>query len=376
MAPFIPPELIQPVARIGGISLLAGGITFGLATVFRIYGRTKLPTGLSLLAGLGVVALYLNTTAALGQAIGAAEGLLDLTAVIANVVTFIVASGAAIVGAQLGDRFGQVVAAGAGSRAFDSEVNRIVTSAGRAIAVELPREIADLEGYDPEPESVKATLSGKTLLFPRRLTVAELRNRLVTRLKEDYGVGHVNLELDPDGFVSYLGIGSRAAGLGPSLPPETVATAIRADPPFTSSSGDVVQVWSQDLKPQHLATGEFRARKGDVVTLAVDKQDASALDPNERYRLVTVPRDDKADTEFAGLLRVADVSFGEVKISSSSDLIEVPVGALDATIVAVKSSGCTIDVIPSQERTLEAGDRVYFIAPPKIHKRFEETANW
>lgn len=374
MAPLIPTELTQDVVRVVGISLLAGGLTLGLAIVYRWYGQRQLPVGLSLLAGFGVVALYLNSTAALGQAIEGAEGLLDLSAVFVNIATFVLAGIAAVVGSGIGDRLGQVVSAGAGTRAFDDEVSRIVTATGRSIAVELPGEIDDLEGYDPEPDAVKSELSGKTLLFPRGLTLGELQNRLVARLEDDYGVGHVSVELQSDGAVTHLAVGDRAAGLGPTLPPESVATAIRADPPFSASVGDIVEVRRRDEESTRLATGEFRSSRNDVVTLALDERDAEALDPGERYRLVTLPRDDRADGEFAGVLRVADVSFGEVAIQSSSALEGIPTGALDVTVVAVGAADGTLDAIPSRDRVLEAGDRVYVLTTPKRRQRLEAAA--
>ncbi|MFC7026412.1 hypothetical protein ACFQH8_00440 [Halomicroarcula sp. GCM10025710] len=133
-----------------------------------------------------------------------------------------------------------------GGRDIDADVSEIVQTVGRVTSVKLPEEIDDIVGYDPMPEAIKDDLANRRFLFPRRLTRDELRSRLVSRLKTDYGVGHVDLDLADDGSVTYLAVGSRAAGIGPTLPPSTNAVAIRADPANAASAGDLVQVWETD----------------------------------------------------------------------------------------------------------------------------------
>jgi len=148
--------------------------------------------------------------------------------------------------------------------------------------VELPEDVADIVGYDPVTEETKETLAGRRFLFPRRLTKAELRERLVARLKTDYGVGHVDVEFGDDGSVEFLAVGTRAAGIGPTLPPATNAVAIRADPAHAASAGDLVQVWG-DRSDETRPDGELRGIAGDVVTVAIDAADTPKLNPTERY---------------------------------------------------------------------------------------------
>jgi hypothetical protein len=369
-----PDGLVRPIVRVIGLALFAGGLTALLALAYRWYTRERLPVGLALLAGLGTVAVYLNTTAALGTVIGGSDGLLDLDVAVQNVATFALTSLVAVGGSRLGHRLAGVVSVASGTREFDAEVGRVVTAVGRAIAVELPEEIEDIEGYDPVPAETKAAIAGKTLLFPRRLTVGELRDRIVTRLKEDHGVGRVNLDLAADGTVSTLALGSRAAGIGPTLAPGTVATAIRADPPFSAGSGDVVQVWRGGDTPVRVATATVRAKQGEIVTIALDAADAGKLDTTERYRLVTLPAERRVDREFAGLLRAAEETFDVTTIGAGSSLVGIPVGALDTTAIAVRPAGGTIEAIPPRDRRLAAGDTVYVIAGPESIRRLEAAA--
>jgi len=121
-------------------------------------------------------------------------------------------------------------------------------------------------------------LAGKTFIFPRRLTVEELEERVAARLKDDYEVGYVDVELARDGTVSYLALGRRTAGVGPTLPPGTAAVAVTADPPNAAAAGDLVQVWRTDGdRPKPVTTAELRAVHDDTVTLSLDEYDAQSL---------------------------------------------------------------------------------------------------
>jgi hypothetical protein len=109
----------------------------------------------------------------------------------------------------------------AGRRTVEQDVSRLVRTVGRLTAVEVPDEIGDVVGYEPVEPAVEAQLAGKTRVSPRRLTVAEFRDRFVERLRTDYGVGHVDVEFTDQGTVEYLAVGRRESGIGPTLTPGT-----------------------------------------------------------------------------------------------------------------------------------------------------------
>ena len=261
----------------------------------------------------------------------------------------------------------------AGARELDVEVSRIVRSVGRITDVTLPEDaddIADMEGYDPVAPATKAALAGKTLIFPRRLTVAELEERLVTRLQDDYDVGHVDVELAADGTVAYLALGSRVTGIGPTLAPGTVAVAVRADPANAASPGDRVQVWRTGESAERLLTAELRAHVDDVATLAVAEEEAVRLEADETYRLVTLPAEPQAEREFASLLRAADETMYVVRVAEGSDLVGAAVEGLDATVVAVEGADGSVDDLPD-DRTLAVGDAVYVVSRPETYRRLD-----
>jgi hypothetical protein len=371
--PAVDPSLLQVVARLIAFGVGAGLVSAVAALGYRWYTKLRLPLWLSVLLGLSVVALALNTVGVFTDLLSGQTGIFSPGRIVFNVVALGVGGGAAPAGRLVGDRIATDVFAVAGARELDVEVSRIVRSVGRITDVTLPQDvddIEDMEGYDPVAPATKETLAGKTLIFPRRLTVAELEDRLVTRLQDDYDVGHVDLELASDGTVEYLALGSRATGIGPTLAPGTVAVAVRADPANAASPGDRVQVWRTDAEPERVLTAELRAHVDDVATLAVAEEEAARLDAASTYRLVTLPAEPQAEREFASLLRAAEETMYVVRVAEGSDLVGAAVGELDATVVAVTAPDGGVDDLPD-DRTLAAGDAVYVVARPETYRRLD-----
>lgn len=367
--------LIRPILRLFGFAIGSFLTAAIAALVYRWYVRAQIPLMLSVLFGVSAATVYLNTMGMFGALLGGETGIFAPERTLFNVLALGFATLAAPAGRSVGDRVATNVFAVAGARELDAEVSRLVRSVGRITAVTLPDDVGDIEGYDSVDESTKETLCGKTLIFPRRQTVAELRTRLVTRLKDDYGVGHVDVELDADGTVSYLAVGSRAAGIGGTLAPGTVAVAVRADPSSSASPGDLVQVWRTDPTPTRVVTAELRATTNDVATLAVDEVEAAKLDPDARYRLVTLPAEPQADREFASLLRAADETMGVVRVGDGSALDGVSVESLGTTVAAVRSESGAIETLPSRSRALTPGDEVYVIARPETLRELDAEAS-
>ncbi|WP_336002079.1 TrkA C-terminal domain-containing protein [Halorientalis halophila] len=360
-------------AQLLGLAVLSGGLSAAVALLYRWYTRERVQRGLPVLVGLAGVAVSFNTTAILGQVLAGGTAPLSPETAVFNVAAFLLAGFTAAGGVDVGDRLGNDLFAATGSRSVEGEVSRVVEAVGRVIAVELPEEIDDIVGYDPVPDETKAQLAGRTFLFPRRLTVADLEDRLRTRLKSDYGVGHVDVDVAADGSVEFLALGARVAGIGPTLPPETAAVVIRADPAFAASAGDVVQVWRRD-PVERVTTAEVRGVAGDAVTLAVDAADTEVLDADTEYRLVTLPTEARLDREFASLLRGAEETMSVVELDATSPLVGQPVGSLDVAVMAVRLADGGIEAIPGRGHVLAAGDAVYAVARPELLRKLEVAA--
>lgn len=371
-------ELLVDVARVVVFAVLAGGLGAAVALLHRWYANERVPDGLAVLIGLSGVALYLNTAGALGDIIGGRGGdLLSMEVVVFNAVTLVASGIAASAGGRVGDRLGNSVFAVSGRTAVERDVSRIVKTVGRVTTVEVPEDIGDIDGYDPVDPETKEKIAGQTLLFPRRLTLEELRTRFVERLRTDYDIGHVDVDFTDDATIEYLALGRRESGLGPTLPPGSAAVAVRADPPNNASPGDAVQVWSVDevdADPHRVTTAELRGTAEDVVTLAVDIEDARRLDTDRRYRLVTLPVEARTDREFAGQLRTAEETMGAVTVEKGSSLASGSVGALDVAVVAIRTVTGDIEAIPSRTRALSPGETVFVIARPDQLRKLESAA--
>lgn len=368
-----PSAVVVNAVEILGPAMLSGAVAAGAAVGYRWYARDRIPTRLAILVGLSAVAAWLNTLVALRQYLDPGTDPFDASAALVTVATFAVAGVAAQGGRRLGDRLARESSVLAGSRSIEGEVSPIVRAVGRVIAVELPATIDDVEGYDPVREELRASLAGTTMLFPRGLTVAELRDRLVARLKEDYDVGQVDVDLSADGDVEYLALGRRAAGVGPTLPPGHVAVALRADPAPEASPGDAVELWTDD-PAERVARGELRGVAEDVATVAIEEHDAG-IDRDRRYRFVTRSVDPRPDREFATLLRTADETMGISTIDAESVLVGRAVRSTGVTVAAIRTAAGELEALPPPTRSLAAGETIYAIGRPEALRRLESRAS-
>ncbi|MYL68564.1 cation:proton antiporter regulatory subunit [Halorubrum distributum] len=366
----------QAAVTLVTFAVVATLVAGGAALAYRWYFRTEIPEGVTGLIGVSVVALYLNTTSLGSVAVGDNPALLAPESVFFNLVSLGVAAVMAPVGRYAGDRLAVDVFALSGAKQLEGELSGVVRAVGRFTAVTIPPadEIGDMDTYDPVSPEKKAELAETTLLFPRKLSAADLRERLVSRLKDEYGVGYVDVDLDADGTVEYFAVGSRAAGLGPTLAPGSAAVAVAADPPNNATVGDTVQLWRDDPEPKRVATGELRGVAGDAVTVALDESDAERLTEEGDYRLVTLPAEPQADREFASLLRTADETMASVAVGAGSDLDGSTVGEVGAVVAAVRPAEGPVQPIPPRAYAFGAGDLVYLVGRPDAIRRFEAAA--
>jgi hypothetical protein len=371
MAPIVD---LPPLARLVVLVGTAFLVTTITAAIYRWYSRDTVPEGVTVLVGLGTVAIYLNTTALLGIAIGGADTPFALRTAVTNVVTFVGAALVTPAGRRLGDAGAKRLLRRDRFAHFERDVGTLVRTRGRRIVVTLPETVEDMDAYDPVTPATKAVLSGETLTFPRGLTVPELESRIASRLRDDHDVGHVDVEVTADGTVPYLAVGARAAGIGPTLSPGSAAVAVRADPAFAASVGDLVAVYRRGESEERIATAEIRGVSGAIVTLALDATDAEGIDPRTEYHLVTLPADPQADREFAALLRSADETMAAVTVAADGDLEGLPVGALGVTVVAVRGTGGGVDAIPDRTRQLAREETVYVVGRPAALRALETAA--
>ena len=197
----------------------------------------------------------------------------------------------------------------------------------------------------------------------------------ISRLKEDYAIGYVDVDLTDEGAVEYLAVGSRAAGVGATIAPGTVAVAVRADPPNNAASGDLLQVWSTgsaETSPERITNAELRGVAGDAVTLAVDEADAELLSPSEMYRLVTMPAEPQADREFATLLRGVDETMSTMTGGAKSELVGQSADSIKTAVLAIRPAGGKLIPLPDRDLAFAADDTLYVLGRPDVLRRLEQ----
>nr|WP_303650321.1 potassium transporter TrkA [Halalkalicoccus sp. NIPERK01] len=341
--------MVSIAVRVLGLAVLSGAVTGTVAAGYRLYARETMPARLGVLVGLSAVAVWLNTVVALTQYVDTGTDPLATTRAVRNVLAFAASAGAADVGRRVGDRLAANSSVLAGARSVEGEVSPLVKAVGRVITVTLPATVEDAPGYEPIPEETKEELAGATLVFPRGLTVAELHERLETRLADDHGIGHVDCEIGTDGTVTDLAVGLRASGLGPRLAPGTAALAIHADPAPGASPGDTVQLWREG---ERVATGELRDASDEAATVALESS-LTPLPPGE-YRLVTLAEGNGAERSARALFRS-----GVNERRADAALAGTRVREHEGVVLAV--GGERFEALPDPDRRLEEGEVVYVL---------------
>ena len=365
---------VEAAIAVVALAFVSAAVAAAVAFAARAYSREPSPAALNVLAGLGGIALWLNLSGSLGNFIQGETQIIQTGTALVNLASITVGALTASYGGKLGDRVA-VEFSTLTKASYDGDVTRMVRSVGRTVTVEVPEKekIEDIDGYDPVSEETKEKLAGKRFVFPRGITVAELRERVANRLKEDYEVGYVDVELDEKGEVEFLGLGRSLAGLGPTLGPGTCAVAVRADPAYTSGPGDNVQLWrrKEDGTVERVASGELRAAVGDVVTVALDENDAAKVEPSETYRLVTLPSEKGPERQFASMLRSADETMSIIKVTEGSPLVGAAVENVGVPVVAVRAPDGEVEAVPPRTRVLSVDDTVYAVGRPEELRKLE-----
>lgn len=366
---------LEAAVHILGFGVLACLSAIGIAFVYRGHSTRSIPIGGAVLFGVSVVAIWLNGAIWLGVESVASETVVDDNPLVNHASAayllgvFVVSTGTAELGRRIGDHLGCEVFQITRMDAH-GEVETLLRSGGLVITVELPEEIADIDGYLPVEESVTRELAGKRVLFPHRLSLEKLHERLTARLRQDFDIDHVHLEVADDGSVDSLAIGSRPDGIGPTLPPGTAAVAIRGDPSPAADSGDPVEIWtSGGDSSQLVAVGTLRATVGDVATVTVDANNAEEFELAETYRLVMQPDASNDSHELLSVLWMVSETVVAAGVDSSSPLRGEFVGWLPGRVLVVEREDESL-TFPTDNETLEAGDTVYVLANPAQLRRF------
>jgi hypothetical protein len=268
------------------------------------------------------------------------------------------------------------------------------------VRIRVVGEVADMEGYPPLPDDLRAEIRNSEWTFPADLRVSELEERLADRLRTEFDLGDVAVTVDEGGRASVVAAppfsglskrvpsGKRAVSVDALLPTGlarndevTVITAdaqVRgtvvsartdgASAPAPPAPADPAEDGEEEGPPQPVRAPTTDGGEGRL-TVAVTRTDAGPLVRADRARVVVESRGVRREYELVSLLRRAGRRFRRVTVGADGPLDGTSLGVASVreqygvAVMAVEgTSGWRL--APRGETTLSAGDDVYVVGTP------------
>ncbi len=118
---------------------------------------------------------------------------------------------------------------------------------GDEVRVRVVGEVADMEGYPPLPDDLRAEIRAAELTFPADLRVEELEERMAARLRTEYDLGDVSVTIDERGRATVVAAPS-FSGLSKRVAEDRHAVSVDALVPTGLARGDEVTVVTPDAQ--------------------------------------------------------------------------------------------------------------------------------
>jgi len=406
-----------PVELLFGIYLgiltgiIPGLVAWSLGFVFKYFTGVTIP-------GFGVVVLAVALAGVNGGLLALADPTITqsanaVTITTAIVVVLMISLYAHSRGDQMGATFPKRLSLKQlRERTLAADVRGAL--AGRDEArIRVVGEVADMEGYPPLSDDLRAELRDSEWTFPADLRISELETRLAERLKTEHDLGDAAVTVDERGRASVVAAppfsglskrvpdGKRAVSVNALVPTgvarndevtlitpdaqvrgtvvsaETQKTTVDAAPvpepedDEESDGGEDEESVPQPVRAPTTTGGEGR------ITVAVTRTDAEPLLKADRARVVVESRGVRREYELVSLLRRAGRRFQRVTVGPGGPLDGATVGAANVresygvAVMAVRgASGWA--VAPRGSTTLAAGDEVFAVGTREQLERFRE----
>ena len=276
------------------------------------------------------------------------------------------------------------------------------------VPIRVVGDVADMEGYPPLPESLRAEIRGGEWTFPADLRIGELESRLEERLKTEFDLGDVAVTIDEQGRASvtaappFSGLSKRisdgrhAVSVDALLPTGLARNdEVTVLTPDAEVRGTVVSAHTSDAEqlvetpePPELADAEappapVRAPTTDGgkgrLTMAVHRTDAGPLLRADSAKVVVEPRGTRREYELISLLRRAGNRFRRVTLGAESEFngrtlrdSRVRESYAVAVLAVRKPGGWRL--APRGDTELVAGEELYVVGTRDALDAFEEAA--
>jgi hypothetical protein len=265
---------------------------------------------------------------------------------------------------------------------------------GDEVRVRVVGEVADMEGYPPLPEELRAELRNAELTFPADLRLDELEERAGDRLATEYDLGDVSVSIDERGRATVVAA-PPFSGLSKRVADDRHAVSVAGLIPTGLARGDEVTVITPDAQVRGTvvsartddepvagpaaeepdeggerddAPAPVRAPTTDGgegrLTVAVTRTDVGPLLRAEEVKVVVESRGTRREYEVVSLLRRADHHLRRFTVRADSPAAGRHVGSsalgesFSVSVLGVRKGSGWL-VAPPAGTTLDAGDELF-----------------
>ncbi|MFC7026410.1 potassium channel family protein [Halomicroarcula sp. GCM10025324] len=274
------------------------------------------------------------------------------------------------------------------------------------VRIQVVGEVADMEGYPPLSEPLRAEIRGEEWTFPADLRIGELEARLEDRLQTEFDLGDVSVTVDEQGRATIVAA-PPFSGLSKRIGDSRHAVSVDALLPTGLARNDEVTVLTPDAQIRGTVVS---ARSGDAtpepetpdepelddaekpptpvqaptttggegrLTVAVTRTDVQPLLRAAHAKVVVEPRGIRREYELVSLLRRAGSRFRKLSVRPDGALDGATLGEAGVRgtygvgVLAIRKQGGW-QVGPRGDTDVQAGDELYAVGKRDELETFAE----
>ena len=388
------------------VGVIPALVSWALGFTFKYFTGVSIP-------GLAVVVLAIALAGVSGGLLALADRSITSAPNAERVVTAILLVGMVSLyahskGDQMGATFPKRLSLqGLRDRRLSTDVVELV--GGRdEVRIRVVGEVADMEGYPPLAETLRAEIRGGEWTFPVDLRIGELEARMEERLKTEFDLGDVAVSIDEQGQATVtaappfsglskrIGDGRHAVSVDALLPtglarkdevtvltPDaevrgTVVSARTDEAETAAETPDNPEIADAEAPPTAVRAPTTSGGEGRL-TVAVTRTDAAPLLRADSAKVVVEPRGTRREYELISLLRRAGNRFRRVTLGAENaldgqTLREARVREqYGVAVLAVRKPGGW-RLAPRGDTELVAGEELYVVGASDALDTFEGDA--
>ncbi|WP_277541898.1 potassium channel family protein [Haloarcula laminariae] len=392
------------------VGVIPALVSWALGFTFKYFTGVSIP-------GLGVVVLAIALAGVSGGLLALADKSITSAPNAERVVTAILLVGmVSLYAHSKGDKMGaefprRLSLRGLRDKRLSADVVELV--GGRdEVRIRVAGDVADMEGYPPLPESLRAEIRDGEWTFPVDLRIGELEARLEERLQTEFDLGDVAVSIDEKGRATVVAA-PPFSGLSKRITDGRHAVSVDALLPTGLARNDEVTVLTPDAEvrgtvisgrtkdaekgvekaaetPALPAVADADAPPAAVraptttggegrLTIAVSRTDAAPVLRADSAKVIVEPRGTRREYELISLLRRAGNRFRRVTLDAESELAGSTLRAARVresygiAVLAVRKPGGW-RLAPRGDTELVAGEELYVVGTRDALDAFEEVA--